>query len=141
MKVSLILLCFAILNGCSSTKDIVNTKNMQVVNATFKQWSEPPRSGSDIPERGTNLTVMIQNWPEAYSPQFIVRNKWKSFPTTITDSTGNRVVITGRIIRTSGMMKEKSGKVNLSDRLVFINAEGKSGYIEINDWQRAESSN
>lgn len=137
MKVVLILITsFMFLKGCSSSENVTNKENMQVISATFKQWSDPPSPGSDIPERGTDLTITVQNWPEEFSPKSIVFNNRKSLSTVISDSMSDKVVITGRVIRMSGLLKEKSERVNLSDRLMFVNAEGETDFIEITNWKR-----
>lgn len=138
MKVTLILfVSFIFLEACSSSKGITGN-TMQVTKATAKQWSEPPVAGSDIPEVGTDLTITVEHWPEEYTPEYVVYNYRKSFPATVTDSTAQKVIITARIIRTSGMMEEKSESVYLSDRLVFTTPEGKSDFIEIDSWEQAE---
>ncbi len=112
---------------------------MQVTNATFEHWSHPPSSGSDIPERGTDLKVILRSLPEDYSPEFFVFNNRKSFPVTVQES-DTAWVITGRIIRSSGMLDEQSEPLDLSDRLVYINSKGESGFVEI-DFVNAEAEN
>lgn len=124
--------------GCASSQDTTNKKNMQVVAATFSQWSEPPRAGSDIPEKGVDLEVTVRNWPQEYKPEYIVYNGRKSLNATIIDSTESITRITGRIVRTSGVLVETSESIEASDRLLFTDSDGDSGYIEIKKWQRAK---
>lgn len=109
---------------------------MQVISAFYKPWSDPPSAGSDVPERGVDLTVTVQGWPVGYTPDHIVYDKRKSLSATIADTIENEVVITGRIIKSSALLKEKSERVNLSNRLVFRSPGGQTDYIEIGDWQR-----
>lgn len=91
---------------------------------------------SDIPEKGIDLTVTVQNWPQGYSPEYLVYNKLKSFKAAIADSSARQVTIKARIIRTSSVIAETSASVELSDRLAFSNTDGEQGFIEINNWQR-----
>lgn len=143
MKVIFILfVSLTFIPGCSSTGKVTgNDKKMEVTDATFKRWTEPPRAGSDIPEQGTDLAVTVRNWPEGYVPQYIVRSNRKSFPATISDRSNNRVVIRGRIIRMSGLLTQKSERADLTDRLVFTDAEGKTRHIEISSWKPEKDEN
>lgn len=109
---------------------------MQVTKATAELWSEPPREGSDVPERGADLTITAQNWPEGYAPDHVVYNGHKSVSASIADSTDTTVTIRARIIRSSGVLNKTSERLNLSDRLVFTDREGGRGFIEISEWQR-----
>lgn len=139
MKVFFILSVSALLlTGCSSSKDTADKENMQVINATYEQWSEPPPAGSDVPERGTDLTIRIQNWPDGYVPQHIIYNSRKSLSASVTDSTVDSVEITGRIIRTSAVLRETSETIDLSDRLVFTDSGGDTSFVEISEWNSEE---
>ena len=139
MKVTCILLfTFMFLYACSSSKSTTGSESIQVTEATYQQWSEPPPSGTDVPERGTDLRITLHNWPEGYTPEYMVHNYLKSYPATIEERTDSLVTITARIIRTSGMIMEKSESLYLSDRLVYTTPDGETGFIEITDWQRAE---
>lgn len=120
--------------GCSSSENTSKNKSMHVVNATYEQWSEPPAAGSEIPERGTDLTITIRNWPEGYIPQYIVYDGRKSAAATISNQKDTTVIIRGRIIRTSSMIVETSKSVDVSDRLVFTDSKGDTGFIEIENW-------
>lgn len=131
LATSLLLL----LSGCGSTQNTASSKNMLVENATFKPWSQPPSAGSDIPERGIDLTLTIKNWPQGYEPQHIVYSNRKSFNAEITSRTEAEVIIEARIIQASSALAETSESTEASDRLVFINSEDKTGYIEINNWE------
>lgn len=112
---------------------------MQVVNATYSHWSEPPPAGSDIPERGTDLTIAIRNWPKGYKPEYIVYKNRKSLNAVIDDSTQTPVVITGRIVKASSMLVETSKSTEVSDRLVFSDPDGDTGFIEIKNWRRSDN--
>jgi uncharacterized protein YcfL len=126
------------LAGCSSSQDTASKKNMQIVNATFSSWSESPQAGSDIPERGVDLKVTIRNWPQEYQPNYIAYDGRKSLSVTLSDSTNNSVTVTGRIVRTSGVLAEISESIDVSDRLVFTDQDGDTGFIEIDNWQRSD---
>ena len=140
MKAAFILLTSLLLFllGCGSTENTASSKNMLVENATFKSWSEPPSAGSDIPERGIDLTISVRNWPQGYEPQHIVYNKRKSFGAEITDRTETEVIIEARIIQASSVIAETSESTEASDRLVFATSEREKGYIEINNWQKTK---
>lgn len=140
MKAAFILVTslLLLLLGCASTENTASSRNMLVENATFNSWSRPPSSGSDIPERGIDITVTIKNWPQGYMPHYIVYNKRKSFNASIADSSENRVIIEARIIQASSVIAETSESTEASDRLVFATSEGEKGYIEINNWQEAK---
>lgn len=128
----IILSCF--LAACSSSQNIASPPKMEIVNATYSQWSKPPRAGSDIPERGVDLTIRIRNWPQKYKPAYLVYNKRKSLSATLVDSANNSVTITARIVRASSVLAETSESVTVSDRLVFLNPDGDTGFIKIDNW-------
>jgi len=140
MKAVFILLTslLSLLLGCGSTENTASSKNMLVENAIIKPWSEPPSAGSDIPERGIDLTVTIRNWPQGYMPQYIIYNKRKSFNASIADSSENSIIVEARIVQASSVLAETSESTEASDRLVFATTEGEKGYIEINNWQKAK---
>lgn len=140
MKAAFILLTslLLLLLGCASTENTASSKNMLVENATFSPWSQPPSPGSDIPERGIDLTIAVRNWPQGYEPRHIVYEKRKSFGAEITDRTESEVIIEARIIQASSVIAETSESTEASDRLVFATPEGEKGYIEINNWQKAK---
>lgn len=134
MKVtSFLIICFLIhllFAGCSSSQNTTGNDNLQVLNATYKHWSHPPSGGSDVPERGTDLEVTLQSWPEGYTAEYFVFNSRKSLPVTKHES-DTTWIITGRIIRSSAMLDEQSESVDLSDRLVYINPKGEAEFVEI----------
>lgn len=126
------------LMGCSTSERSVNKQNMQVVHSTYNSWSNPPSAGTEVPEKGTDLTVVVEDWPEGYTPKYIVYNKRKTLAATVEEREEDKSVITGRIIRMSGLIQERSERVELSDRLVFTNPDGETGYIKIKNWERVE---
>jgi hypothetical protein len=126
---------FPLVISCSTTKYSAESNNMEIVEAVYDQWSKPPPASSDIPERGIDLTITVQNWPQSYDPAYLVYDNFQSYSASIADSSNNSVTITARIIRTSSVMVETSPQVDQSDRLVFENADGAKGYIEILNWQ------
>ncbi|MGD8426745.1 MAG: hypothetical protein PVH63_03890 [Balneolaceae bacterium] len=117
---------------------MASKRNMQVINATYKHWSHPPASGSDVPERGINLKITLQNWPEGYKPKYIVFERLESHSATVAKYEEDKVIITARIIRVSNKLTRTAKSTTLSDRLVFSDPDGNIGFIEIIDWQRAE---
>ncbi len=109
---------------------------MKVVNATYKKWSEPSPVGSDVPEKGTDLTVSVQHWPDDYTPLYIVYDKQRTDSASIANTAGVTVFIKGRIIRTSSVLQNTAEGADLSDRLVYTNAEGDTTFVEIEEWNR-----
>lgn len=137
MRITIILvLSFFLLQACSASQNSTNEDSMQVVNATYKKWSEPSPVGSDVPERGTDLTVSVQHWPDEYTPQYIIYEKRRSHGATIADTAGVTVFIDARIMKTSSVLQETAKGVDLSDRLVYTNTEGDTTFVEIEDWNR-----
>lgn len=139
MKATFItIISFAIiLFGCSTTKE-ASIDGLEIMQATFKHWSEAPPINSDVRERGTDLELIVKGLPEDATPQHIIFRKKKSFPAEITDSTEAGVHIKARIIMRSAVLSETSETVDETDRLVFSNAEGEKRFIEIEEWNRSE---
>ncbi len=125
--------------GCSSSENTVSKGNIQIVNAKFSEWSEPPAGNSDVPERGADLTITVQDWSSEYTPEHIIYNNRKSLSAAVTDTVNGNPIITGRIIRASSRLAEISETVSKSDRLVYSNQEGEQFYIEINNWESSKN--
>jgi hypothetical protein len=135
MKITIILgLSFFLLQGCSSSQETANDDSMEVVYATYQKWSDPSPVGSDVPERGTDLTVSVQHWPDEYTPQYIIYEKRQSHGASIADTAGVTVFIEGRIMKTSSVLQETAKAMDLSDRLVYTNAEGDTSFVKIENW-------
>jgi len=128
---------FLTLSGCSSQKMAMDNQ-VKIIRATFSHWSEAPLNQSDVRERGTDLELVVDEWPEEAEPGYIVYRKLKSFPAEITDTTDAGLHIFARIIRTSSVMEETSKRVELSDRFVFRRENGEWTFVEIEDWSRKE---
>ncbi|MCW9705500.1 hypothetical protein [Fodinibius salsisoli] len=139
MKITIIMaLSFFLLQGCSSSENMTDEESMKVVYATYKKWSEPSPVGSDVPERGTDLTLSVQHWPEEYTPQYIIYEKRQSHGAEIANKAGVTVFIEARIMKTSSVIQGTAEAVDLSDRLVYTNAEGDTSFVEIEEWNREE---
>lgn len=134
-----IILLITLLIGCSSYNQ-TSVDDIEVIRAGFKHWSEAPAVQSDVRERGTDLELILDNWPENAEPQHIIFRGKKSFPAKIADTTGAGVRITARIIMSSAVISEISPSVEESDRLVFINENGRTRYVEIEEWGRMEKN-
>jgi hypothetical protein len=139
MKVAFIFLTsfLGIITACSTQKNTAGQENIEIVSATYKPWSEPPPSGSDIPERGIDLTITVKNWPTSYKPEYIIYNKQQSFSASVASQSDSQTIIEGRIIRTSSRLTETSKSVNQSDRIVYTNQDGNKEYIAIEQWKQA----
>lgn len=107
---------------------------MQIVSAGYNKWSDPPTGNSDVPEKGIDLAVIVENWPDGAIPHYIVYGNRKSFKAEITDTTDLGVSISARIITSSSTLMQKSEKVEVSDRLVYESFEGETRFIEIEEW-------
>ncbi|MEL7833173.1 hypothetical protein [Fodinibius sp. Rm-B-1B1-1] len=123
-------------SGCSSTENTVSNQNIQILNATYDNWSRSPIGSSDVPEVGTDLSVTVKNWSSDFTPQHIIFNNRKSLSATISDTLDNNIIITGRIIRTSSKLPKTSDSTEKSDRLVFSDSDGNTNHVLIEDWQR-----
>ncbi len=110
---------------------------MEIVSAGYTNWSQPPQRG-DVPERGTDLAIIVKNWPEGAAPQHIIYEKHKSLGAEITGDSELGVIINARIVRSTTRLPRTSEEVNLSDRLVYTDANGNEQHIEINEWTRIE---
>ena len=140
MKTSIIILISFItfLSGCMQSKKTSHNNDIEIVKATVEDRNEISPAESDVMEQGTDLEIIVQNWPEGAVPEHIIFRNRKSFAAEITDTTDAGVKIEARIIRRSAVMSERSESVDLSDRLVYTGTDGKSDFIEIKEWDRFE---
>lgn len=129
------LVSFILIFGCSSLKDLTDGENFEIVSAGYQNWREAPLQGGDVPEVGTNLAVIVRDWPEeGYTPKFIVYNGRRSPSVDITIQEGDEIVMNATIIRSSSVMNQTSEEVNVSDRLVYTDPDGEVGYLKIEEW-------
>jgi hypothetical protein len=134
---NIFLLTFLLLlGGCSLYERFIDN-NMYVVNAGYSDWSQAPLRG-DVPERGTDLAVIVRHWPENAEPQHIIFENHKSFQPKLTTASDDRVVINARIVRATTKLPRTSQEVEESDRLVYTDKKGKQKYIEIEKWTRID---
>lgn len=140
MKTLLFVIPLLILSlGCSSSENTAHKGNIQIVTATYSEWSDSPPPNSDVPERGTDLNITVQSWPTDNTPEYIIYNNRKSLSATVSDSIDGNINIRGRIIRASSRLAEISETVSKSDRLVYSNQKGEQFYIEINNWESSKN--
>jgi|GEM_PF-1183376 hypothetical protein len=136
-KIPLFLLSFLImLSGCTlyeavSDKITGKSDEMHIVDAGYNNWS----TSSD---KGTNLAIIVENWPEGATPSHIIYNKKKSLNANISTISDVGLIINARIVSASSSPRDRSDSVTLSDRLVYMSPDGKSAFIEINEWRRIE---
>ncbi len=138
----LIIFCtplLAIFMGCSSSENTASNDNIQIISAKVNEWSEPPAQNSDVPERGADLSITVDDWPSNYTPSHIIYNKRKSLSAGVTDTVDGHPIITGRIIRSSYRLPKTSETVSKSNRLVYSNQEGEQFYIEIANWESSKN--
>lgn len=133
-----ILSFFLLLTACSSEEKLIADYEVNIIRAEYKHWSEAPPVQSDVRERGTDLKLVVENWPKGAEPEYIIYRKMKSFPVEISDSTETGLTLEARIIRASAVLEETSERVELSDRLVFTGSEGETRFVEIAEWSRME---
>ena len=132
---------FAILlwvGGCSHTKNTTQEGKMHISRAEYKKWTEPPIQNSDVPERGTDLFVTVEHWPQDATPAYIIYHNRKISQPEITDSTDTGTLIQARTIDLSTVLvdKRETQKTDLSDRLVYATAKGDTSFIEIEEWSK-----
>ena len=113
---------------------------MKVVEAEYRQWSEPPIVQSEVPEKGFDLFVTVKNWPTKAKPDYIIFRKKKSFPAEVEQTTDTGITIKAKIIQSSSVLNEKSETVKKSDRLVFTNPKGETEFVAIKEWKRLGQS-
>ena len=129
------LLAALIMCQCSGFNKSSQKKQPTIIEATFDTWRKPPLSGSEVPEKGVDLTVILENWPSDAEPLHIIYDGWKSFPAEIADSTGREVTIKARIIISSSMLNKTSGKTTKTDRLVYRASDTTTTYLPIKSWE------
>lgn len=129
---------FLLLMACSSSRKSANNEDMNVIRAEYELWNQAPQPGSDIPEKGLDLRITLEGWPKGHVPEYLIYNNLRSFNVSIAKRSANQIVITGRIIQSSGLVGETSASINLSNRLVFTDADGTERYIKIQQWEKAE---
>lgn len=139
MKVTFItIVSLAIVLISCMTHNKASVEDIEIMKASFKHWSEAPVVESDVRERGTDLELIVKNWPAESNPDYIIFRNRKSFPAEITDTTDSGVQIRARIIMRSAVIAETSETVDKSDRLVFTGVDGKTRSVEIEEWSRME---
>lgn len=124
--------------GCSSSENTVSNENIQIINAQFEHWSESPSGSGDVPERGTDLSITVKDWPDDFTPEYIIYDSHKSLSAAITDTVDGNLLITGRIVRSSSKLAETSETVNESNRLVYTDSNEDQQHIEIADWESSK---
>lgn len=139
MKITNIFLLslLVLLAGCSWINTITENNEMTIVRAGYTNWSQAPERG-DVPERGTDLAIIVKNWPEGATPQYIIYEKHQSLGAEITGDSELGTIINGRIVRSTTRLPQTSEEVDLSDRLVYTDANGNEQYIEIEEWTRID---
>jgi len=135
-----LLLCFSLLimTGCTSLRNMIKNNDPHIVQAGYHYWSESPVHGSTIPESGIDLSVIVKNWPNDATPSYIIYDHHASFRPTITDSSKSEVVMSARIVLTSSVLRSRSQHTDLSDRLVYETADGKTHDIKIDHWTQVK---
>lgn len=137
MRLSLLLYFFLALImtvGCSTTKKAGNSKEPHIVKAGYHHWSHTPLQQATVPEKGTDLALIVKNLPKGAEPQSIIYNHYKSFRPTITDTTKKGIVMNARIVVASSVLQHTSPRTDLSDRLIYQKADSSTHFIEIKGW-------
>jgi len=121
---------------CSATNKSSGQKPIEIDNATYKKWSKPPTSTSEVPEKGTDLWITLEGWPKEAKPMHIIYNGRTSFPAEIVDSTENNVTIKARIVISSSVLNKTSEKTSKTDRLVYRISDSII-YLPIKSWKNS----
>jgi hypothetical protein len=140
---NIFLLSFILILGSCTVYESVRDKitganDMEVVNAGYSNWSEPPVNNSDVPEKGIDVAVIIENWPEGAVPAYIVYQNRKTLNANISTTSDMGIVINGRIVLASSVLQERSQRIDVSDRLAYVGPEGDTKFVEIKEWSRIE---
>lgn len=133
MMISLIAIFF--MCQCSATNKSSDQKQIKVGKASYKNWTKPPLSTSDVPEKGTDLWITLEGWAKEAEPLHIIYNGRTSFPAEIVDSTANEITVKARIIISSSVLGEPSAKTSKTDRLVYRISDSTTSHIAIKSWK------
>jgi len=121
--------------SCMSSREATDSSEIIIEQAAYKEWVRSLPGDSDISEQGTDLEVVVTNWPEGAKPEYFIFRNWKSFPAEISDTSGIR--ITATVIKRSAVLSETSEKLLKTDRLVFTDKKGVFDFVEIKKWDRS----
>jgi hypothetical protein len=127
---------FVFATACSTFRETAVDDPIELEKAEYHNWATALPGGTDGTERGTDITLTFSEWPEDYTPGYVIFQKKESFPAEIEKTEENRAVVTARIVHESSVLAEVSEAVFLSDRFVFNRPDGEAGYIEIEEWVR-----
>jgi hypothetical protein len=127
---------FVFAAACATLRDTAVDDPIELEKAEYHNWSSASPGGMDGKERGTDITLTFSDWPEGYTPGYVIFQKKESFPAEIEKTDENRTVVTARIVHESSVLAEVSEAVFLTDRFVFNRPDGETGYIEIEEWVR-----
>ncbi len=127
---------FLFIVACTSQREAAVDDPIELESAVYENWGTPSPNGSEGMERGTDITLTFSEWPENYSPEYVVFRNRESFPAELELLDDGRAIITARIVQESGVMAEISESVFLSDRITFTRPDGDRGFLEIDQWER-----
>jgi hypothetical protein len=120
--------------GCSTEQKAANTKKPHIVKAGYHHWSHVPIQNSTVPEKGTDLALIVKNFPSGAKPTAIIYHHHKSFKPVITDTTKEGILISARIVTASSVLHTLSKKTIRSDRLVYQKKDSTTDFIKIDHW-------
>jgi hypothetical protein len=129
-----------IIAGCSTSRKAAHHKKPHIVKAGYHRWSHVPIHGSTVPEKGTDVALIVKNLPQGATPTSIIYQHRKSFQPNITDTTKTGIVMSARIVIASSVLHDTSKKTDRSDRLIYQKADGTTHSIKIDHWTRVDSS-
>lgn len=132
------ILLSILITQCSSSKHTTDKQKMQIARANFKRWSKPPLQSSDVPEKGTDLIIVITNWPPRAVPVHIIYQGRLSFKPKIVSQDSSAVTIKARIVRTSSVLQQTSQQADQSDGLIYKDKNGHQNHIEITSWEHQQ---
>jgi hypothetical protein len=128
-----------IITGCSTSQKAAHNKKPHIVKAGYHRWSHVPIHGSTVPEKGTDLALIVKNFPQDAKPVSIIYQHRKSFQPDITDTTKTGIVMSARIVTASSLLHDMSKKTDRSDRLIYQKADGTTHSIKIDRWARVNT--
>jgi hypothetical protein len=120
--------------GCSTDQKAARNKSPHIVKAGYHHWSHVPLQNSTVPEKGTDLALIVKDFPSGAKPTAIIYQHHKSFRPVITDTTKAGILISARIVTASSVLHTLSKKTTRSDRLVYQKKDSTANFITIDHW-------
>lgn len=130
------LLLLILLSGCSNSEKIALQNSIEIAKASYQQWYNVSPETGEPSERGIDLFVSVDNFPDDAELLHIVFDNRVSFLPDYSTTEENRLLIEARIVLESELLADISGANDVSDRLVFKTKDGEIQHTEIHIWEQ-----